>query len=117
MLIILFLIVFSFSFAEEYGYQVFKQYCSSCHIEKTDETTNNLSLKAPPIDVLARQIKYFYRTREGFAEYLENFIKEPSLDKSICKPCIDRWGIMPPVKDISDEEIQSISLWMFKNFR
>ena len=116
-LIILFLILFSFSSAEEYGYQVYKQYCASCHIEKTKETTDNLSLKAPPVNVLVRQIKYYYRTRDKFTEYLIDYLRKPSSEKSICKPCIFRWGIMPPVKDITDEEIQSVGLWMFKNFR
>ncbi|WP_293446067.1 hypothetical protein [Persephonella sp.] len=116
-LIILFLILFSFSYSEEYGYQTYKQHCASCHIEKTDETTDNLSLKAPPINVIARQIKYYYRTREKFTEYLIDYLKEPSPEKSICKPCIYRWGIMPTVKDISVEEIQSVALWMFKNFK
>lgn len=116
-LMVLFLMFFSFSYAEEYGYQVYKQYCFSCHLEKKEETTDNLSLKAPPIDVLTRQIKYFYRTKDKFAEYIADFIKEPSPEKSICRPCIDRWGIMPSIKDISPEEIQSVALWMFKNFR
>ncbi len=115
-LIVLFLFIFSFSYAEEYGYQVYKQYCSSCHIEKIDKTTDNLSLKAPPMDALTRQIKYFYRKKDSFTDYLEDFLKEPSPEKSVCKPCIDRWGIMPPIKNISPEEIHSIALWMFKNF-
>jgi len=116
-LIIFFLMFFSFSYAEEYGYQAYKQYCSSCHIEKTDEYTDNFSLKAPPMDVLTRQVKYYYRTKDKFTDYLIDFIKEPTPEKSVCKPCIDRWGIMSPLKNISPEEIQSIALWMFKNYK
>ncbi|WP_457643368.1 hypothetical protein [Persephonella sp.] len=98
------------------GKILFGEYCSKCHATKTTELTDNSSLKAPPIDVVVRQAKYYYRDLEKFNEYLVDYLHQPSEEKSVCIPCIKRWGIMPQM-DIPDEEIQSIGRWLFKNFR
>ncbi|SNZ02868.1 Cytochrome C oxidase, cbb3-type, subunit III [Persephonella hydrogeniphila] len=114
--IVFFLLVFN-AFAQEYGYQIYRQYCASCHAEKLETGSDQSTIKAPPIDALTRQIKYFYRTKDKFTEYLVDYISDPSPEKSVCKPCIERWGVMPPVKDLTEEEKQSVALWMYKNFR
>ncbi len=103
-------------YGEDLGYQIYKNSCAQCHIEKTTELTDNLSLKAPPMDAITRQIKYNYRKKEEFIQFVAEFLSQPDAEKSVCKPCIKRWGLMPRI-EISDEEKQSVALWMFKNFQ
>ncbi|WP_457626031.1 c-type cytochrome [Persephonella sp.] len=113
---ILFFLVYT-AFSQDYGYDVYRQHCAGCHLKRLETGIDQSSLKAPPIDVITRQIKYFYRTKEKFTEYLVDYITDPSSEKSVCKPCIERWGVMPPLKELTDEEKQSVALWMYKNFR
>ncbi|MBK3331620.1 hypothetical protein GWK41_00905 [Persephonella atlantica] len=115
-IMIIFLLLTFNIYGEDSGYQIYKNSCAQCHIEKTTEFVDNLSLKAPPIDAITRQIKYHYRKKEEFIQYLVDFLSQPDAEKSVCKPCIKRWGLMPQI-DIPDEEKQSVALWMFKNFK
>ena len=115
-LVFIFLLITTAGYPVDLGYKVYKNSCAQCHIEKTTELTDNLALKAPPIDVLTRQIKYHYREKEKFIQYVVDFLSQPAEEKSVCKPCIKRWGLMPLIK-ISEEEKQTVALWMFKSFK
>ncbi|WP_456392652.1 c-type cytochrome [Persephonella sp.] len=113
--LLLFTVVYGTEF-EPYGEKLFKEHCMTCHQLETTELTDNSILKAPPLDILVHQIKYYYRDEEKFVEYLSDFLRQPSEDKSICIPCVRRWGLMPP-QQLSDEEIQAIGKWMFNAYR
>jgi len=91
-------------------------YCINCHQLKTTQLSKNSNFTAPPFDVLMRQIRYYYREEEAFINYLLSFLKQPSKDKSVCTPCIKRWGLMPPQR-LSDKEIKAIGKWMFQTYR
>ncbi len=111
-----FFVITTIVYGSDLGGEIYRKNCVQCHVEKTTELTDNLSLKAPPIDALTRQIKYYYRNKEKFVQYVVDFLSQPDTEKSVCKPCIKRWGLMPPV-NIPEEEKQSVALWMFRNFK
>jgi len=117
--VIFFLFMFLQGYGQEFkrlGKELFEQHCNQCHPKKTTKTTDNFSLKAPPIDVIVHQARYYYRNKEDFIEYLTDYLKEPSVEKSICKPCIERWGLMPK-QNLTEEDIQLIGNWLFSTFR
>ena len=115
--ILFFLIGFIYQALPVTGEEVYLKSCKKCHILKTTPYTENAGLKAPPFNVLVRQIKYYYRDEEKFTEFVIDYLDNPSIKKSICKPCIQRWGLMPPINSLSDEEKKAVARWLFIKYR
>ena len=97
--------------------EVYLEICKKCHILETTPDTENMSLKAPPFDALVRQIKYYYRDEDKFIEFVIDYLDNPSPEKSICKPCIERWGLMPLLNRLTDEEKKAVARWLFIKYR
>ena len=119
-ILFIFLVILSISAKslsqEMTGKEIFLEKCSNCHNIKS-EYTDNRELKAPPIDALTRQLKYYFRRKDEFINFVYKYVIEPSPENSVCLPCVNRWGVMPPQKDLKEEEIKSIALWMFMSFK
>ncbi|WP_297454180.1 hypothetical protein [Persephonella sp.] len=110
--LLIILLVIGYSFAQT-GSQIFEAKCAQCHLLETPP--DNLNLEAPPMDVVMRQASYVYRNEQSFIQYLKDFLQNPSTEKSICLPCVKRWGLMPPV-NITSYEAEELSVWLFRRF-
>ena len=129
-LVIFSLLVISLSFAQNNGYQVYKKYCASCHmdkvsIEKMKEIENkvkegkNIPIKAPPFPEVSARIKYFYPEKQKFVEFVVDYITNPSTEKAKCMPmAIKRFGVMPPIgKKLTEEEKLEVAVWLYENYK
>ncbi|WP_051654754.1 hypothetical protein [Persephonella sp. IF05-L8] len=100
----------SYSFS---GSKVFEKKCAQCHLLEVFD--NNLNLEAPPMNIVMRQVYYVYRNEQNFILYLKDYLQNPSMEKSVCQPCIKRWGLMPPIK-INSYEAEELGIWLFRRF-
>ena len=92
------------------GYKVYKDKCSSCHVEimkKEDALKNLKKLKAPPMIEVSNRLKENIQTtdeeddvnRHLFILFVKDYIVNPTLDYSMCHSgALERFGTMPSLK-------------------
>jgi mono/diheme cytochrome c family protein len=111
------------------GQKVFDNVCSACHVELLDKSTalkTFKTLKAPPMNEVAQQIKTNIIIKDDDDDvhravviaFIKDYIKHPELAKVMCNPpAVDRFGLMPSQKAVlSDEEIDSVSTWLYDRY-
>lgn len=111
------------------GQKVFDKVCSTCHVEILDKKTalkTFKTLKAPPMNEVAQQIKTNIIIKDDDDDvhravviaFIKDYIKHPELAKVMCNPpAVDRFGLMPSQKAVlSDEEIDSVSTWLYDRY-
>ncbi|MFC2074614.1 c-type cytochrome [Campylobacterota bacterium] len=111
------------------GQKVFDNVCSSCHVELLDKNTalkTFKTLKAPPMNEVAQQIKTNIIIKDDDDDvhravviaFIKDYIKHPELAKVMCNPpAVDRFGLMPSQKAVlSDDEIDSVSTWLYDRY-
>lgn len=111
------------------GQKVFDNVCSACHVELLDKKTalkTFKTLKAPPMNEVAQQIKTNIIIKDDDDDvhravviaFIKDYIKHPELAKVMCNPpAVDRFGLMPSQKAVlSDEEIDSVSTWLYDRY-
>jgi hypothetical protein len=112
------------------GYQVFKQSCSLCHMERASlwdflkarlkvlkgERPENI--EAPPMNLISARIKKFYPNEVEFVEFVKDYITHPSREKGVCfKAAYVFFGTMPPIgQGMSEEEKTAVALWLYYRF-
>lgn len=117
-------------FAQEIdGYKVYKDKCSSCHVEimKKDKALKNLKkLKAPPMIEVSNRLKENIRTtddeddvnRHLFILFVKDYIVNPKLDNSMCHTgALEIFGTMPSLKGkITEAEKQAVAEWVYDRY-
>ncbi len=111
------------------GQKIFDNTCSSCHVELLDKKTalkTFKSLKAPPMNEVAQQLKTNIIIKDDDDDvhravviaFIKDYIKYPSLAKTMCNPnAIDKFGIMPSQKSrLNEDEINAISTWLYDRY-
>lgn len=111
------------------GLEVYKKYCSSCHLseitmEKMQEIENMVKagkkppIKAPPFPEVSARIKYFYPNKEDFIKFVVDYITNPSAEKAKCLPmALQKFGVMPPIgKVMTNEEKVAVANWLYDNY-
>jgi len=111
------------------GQKVFDQVCSKCHTERLDKKTalkTFKTLKAPPMNEVAQQIKTNIIIKDEDEDvhravviaFIKDYIKYPELAKTMCNPgAVDRFGVMPTQKSrLSEEEINAVSTWLYDRY-
>ena len=98
-------------FSQPTGKEVFNQNCASCHANILGVTNdggydNSYITPAPYVSDLVRKLKDETKTEEKFAEFIKEYIENPSKRKTIYgKEAIKKFGLMPSLKGaINDEE-------------
>jgi cytochrome c peroxidase len=118
------------TFAQEIdGYKVYKNKCSSCHIEmmSKEEALKNLKkLKAPPMIEVSNRLKENIKTTDDeddvnrylFILFVKDYIVNPQLDNSMCRSgALEVFGTMPSLKGkISEEEKQAVAEWVYDRY-
>lgn len=111
------------------GQKVFDNVCSACHVELLDKSTalkTFKTLKAPPMNEVAQQIKTNIIIKDDDDDvhravviaFIKDYIKHPELAKVMCNPpAVDRFGLMPSQKAVlSEKEIDSVSTWLYDRY-
>jgi len=128
--IALLLLLVSVTFAQEVdGYKVYKDKCSSCHVEimkKEDALKNLKKLKAPPMIEVSNRLKENIQTtdeeddvnRHLFILFVKDYIVNPTLDYSMCHSgALQLFGTMPSLKGkISLAERQAVAEWLYDRY-
>ena len=98
------------------GEAIFNNKCSMCHIKTRPQDMK--SLVAPPLMGVMRHVKMEYPNKKDAVAFMVDYVQNPSKAKAVCMPQkIVRFGLMPSQKgNISVEELQTVSSWMFDNF-
>jgi len=112
------------------GYEVFKKYCQSCHMEyATAEQMKEVvsiirsggkpPIAAPPMNEVAARVKHFFPEEEDFIEFVVDYITEPAREKGVCKPkAYEVFGVMPPIgKSMSEEDKKAVAYWMYHRYQ
>ena len=108
------------------GREIFDKECASCHmykVKKYDFAKSKNSLKAPPMNEIARRIKtrikVYYEDIHRFTviSFIKEYIKHPSYDYYMCDDkAIARFDVMPAITNLTEEEYQTISEWIYDNY-
>ncbi|MCW9026574.1 MAG: cytochrome c [Thiovulaceae bacterium] len=111
------------------GYEVYKDKCSSCHVEMLGkkQTLNNLDkLKAPPMIEVSNRLKENIIIKDDDEDihrylvilFIKDYIINPNLDHFMCHTgAMERFGTMPSLKGkISDDERQAVSEWIYDRY-
>jgi hypothetical protein len=98
------------------GENLFMQKCSMCHVTTPPQDRN--ALVAPPIFGVMRHVKMSYPTKEKAMVFMNDYVMNPSKEKSICKPQkIEKFGLMPAQKgNVTPKELEIITSWIYDNF-
>ncbi len=112
------------------GYEVFRQSCSLCHMERASlweflkarlkvlkgERPQNID--APPMNLVSARIKKFYPTEVEFVEFVKDYITNPSREKGVCfKAAYVFFGVMPPIgQGMSEEDKTAVAKWLYYRF-
>ncbi|PNV82777.1 MAG: hypothetical protein C0627_08390 [Sulfurimonas sp.] len=105
------------------GKKLLEQKCASCH----DLNMPPLLLKnevAPPMMSVSIHIFDFVKPKDESGriyeavEFVVDYIKEPSFEKSFCdKGTLEKYGLMPSLKEsVTDDEAKAIAKYMFSNY-
>jgi len=111
------------------GQKIFDKTCSACHSELLDKETalkTFKTLKAPPMNEVAMQLKSNIIIKDDdddvhravVVAFIKDYIKYPELAKTMCNPgAVDRFGVMPSQRALlSDQEINDISTWLYDRY-
>jgi len=100
--------------------------CKACHMlnvpkDMSDENRTAMmhNMKAPPMAKISAKIKDSFENNESKAiAFVADYIMNPDANKSLCMPrAIKAFGVMPPMKALSEEEVAVISKWLITNFK
>lgn len=142
-IIVLLLLCVTLSFARD-GMEIYQAECASCHtlepvfdkerLKMMKERMQNMpermqkrmkermksmmgDVKAPAMKVVSGRLKKFITTEEAFITFSKDYIKNPSRDKGHCVDEIyEMFGTMPAVTHLSDEELGTVSKWLYEEF-
>jgi hypothetical protein len=108
------------------GRDIFDKKCASCHryeVKRADFNKVKASLKAPPMNEISRRvkkrIKVYFKDIHRFVvvSFLKEYMKHPSFDYYMCDDkAIARYDIMPAMKNMTEEEYQVVSEWIYDNY-
>lgn len=106
--------------AAQDGRAVFDKACSACHFERRDPARMK-EMVAPPMEMMAAHVRDAVgNDRAAFLRQVTGFIKAPSVATSIEPAAVERFGLMPPIRDsfpeLTDAELDAVAAWMFDHF-
>ena len=112
--------------ADKTGKDIFDKRCLSCHrykVKKYDFGKEKHLLKAPPMNEISRRLKKRIKVDDEDAHrfvvisFIKEYIKHPSFDYYMCDDtAVVRFNIMPPINDLSEQEYQTVSEWIYDHY-
>ena len=101
------ILISSFLDANDMRALIFNGNCTTCHF--INETKS-----APSIVDVKKHYLNAFPTRDDFINYMSEFVKKPSLDKSIMLDAIRKHQLMPHIA-FDDETIVDITSYIYDN--
>jgi len=111
------------------GYEVYKNKCSSCHVEmmkKSVALKNLKKLKAPPMVEVSNRLKENIIIKDDEDDihrylvilFIKDYVMNPQLDNSMCHAgALERFGTMPSQKGkLTDPERQAVAEWIYDRY-
>ncbi|NPA83487.1 MAG: cytochrome c [Epsilonproteobacteria bacterium] len=95
------------------GKFLFQQNCAVCHT--TSRPKDPAKLVAPPIMGVMWHVKQRYPTKEEAIRFIVDYVQNPSHTKALC-PSVRRFGLMPPIRHLSQEELEAIASYIFDTY-
>jgi len=105
------------TFANVDGTTIYNNKCKVCHSLSKPKDMNNM--KAPPFSKVSARLKFMLKDRAKFIAFVKDYIQNPDAKKSLCMPmAVKVFGVMPPIgKSLTKEELNTISNWLYDNFK
>lgn len=126
--ILLSLILLSSSSFAVGGYDVYKNKCMKCHVEfltRENVLKNIDKMKAPPMNEVSKRLKENVIIadddddvkRRVIIAFIKDYIQNPRLDDTMCRAgAIEKFGVMPAQKTLSEEERQAVAAWIYDRY-
>lgn len=89
------------------GEKVYQSACMSCHAAK------GKAVIAPPIFAVKNHVMDQYPERDAFIERVKSWVKAPNADDALMRGAIKKFGLMPAMPSLSDEDLQAVSEYLY----
>ena len=89
------------------GKEVYQNNCIACHVSEGKPTI------APPIFAVKNHVMAKYPVREDFVKRVSEWIKAPNADDVLMRGAVGKFGLMPPLAHISDEDAKAVAEFLF----
>jgi len=89
------------------GAEVYKESCAVCHVSEGKPTI------APPIFAVKNHVIDAFPERDDFIEQVKNWVKAPDEKKALMHGAIRKFGLMPPMANLSDGELQAVAGYLY----
>ena len=106
----LMLVASGHSFAEEIehpGKKVFESACMVCHAVEGRPTI------APPIFAVKSHVIAVHPERDDFIQRVKDWVEAPNADDALMPGAIRKFGLMPAMPQLSDEDLQVVAEYLF----
>ena len=89
------------------GKEVYQTYCIACHVSEGMPTI------APPIFAVKNHVTAEYPEREDFVKRVADWVKAPNADDVLMPGAVRKFGLMPAMPQLSDEQAQAVAEFLF----
>lgn len=90
-----------------HGKEVYEKYCIACHVSEGKPTI------APPIFAVKNHVMDKYPERADFVKRVSEWVKAPNADDVIMRGAVGKFGVMPAMPYVSDEDAQAVAEFLF----
>ena len=89
------------------GKDIYQTYCIACHVSEGMPTI------APPIFAVKNHVTAKYPEREDFVKRVTEWVKAPNADDPLMPGAVRKFGLMPAMPYLSDEQAQAVAEFLF----
>lgn len=89
------------------GQDVYETNCIACHVSEGMPTV------APPIFAVKNHVIGSYPEREDFIKRVAEWVKAPNAEDVLMPGAVRKFGLMPALPQLSDEEAQAVAAFLF----
>lgn len=89
------------------GKELYEAYCMACHAIKGKAEV------APPIFAVKNHVIQVYPERDEFVERVVKWVKAPDADDPLMRGAIRKFGLMPAMPQIVDEELTAVAEFLY----
>jgi len=112
------------------GFDVYKQYCASCHmvmlpLQDPERSAMQEKMKAPTMRMVAMRLKMMINIHNEDEDiqkkvtkaFIKEYIVEPNEEYVICMPeMVEAYGVMKPVGGMTADEKEAVAEWLWEQF-
>ncbi len=110
------------------GERVYRERCASCHrimLAPGESGHRDTGMKAPTMRMVAMRLKHVIRIHSGDEDihravivgFIKHYLEKPAEDYAVCmEEMIERYGVMPPQKGMTEEEKEAVADWVYDRF-